>query len=354
MKYSYNYIFLSNNKKQFYKYNHKDLNGDLVVRFYDGLMIKANAFVKTLYRLHFSPRVNKFIKIPFKHIWNRWYFHEKMPNDKPICFVISCELYFLKKYKYFEFLRKKYQNCKLVFLFTDMVDYVSLRFEDFDIEYLRRVFDYVVTYEIYDVKKYKLTYFYNFLPPVFEKTFIDAEKTADVVFVGEAKDRLDTILDCYKFFISNGVICDFSIAFAPKEIRKLYPDINWIDEWISFEEVLTKIKHSKCILDIVQNNSFGLNARAIRAFQYNKFLISNCPSIRHCTLRDDFYVQYFDSISDIKVSHLKESPSPDYNFDSIQNALSSFTFFENLFNNNDSVDSFYLPLIDIKEIIKEI
>ena len=351
-KYNYNYVFFSGNKQEFYKQNHFDKNGDLVVRYYDGHLCKENRFLRFLYRIHNSGRLNRLIKLPFKKIWNKTYFHEKFANGKPICFVFSCELYFLKDRKYFEYLKRTYPNCKLVYFFTDMVDLVSKRFKDFNLDYLKKTFDFVMTYEVFDVKKYGLEYHYD-VPPSFNSTEEMQNYDSDIVFVGEAKDRLETLLNCYDLFSKHNLKCDFTIVFAPKDIRAKYPNIKWLDSWMPYSVVLEKIKKSKCILDIVQNNAVGINARGFRAFQYNKMIVSNCKGIKYCSFFDGKIVQYFDNVNDIKLEPFFNKSSINYDYELI-NKMGGVNHIECLLSNICGTNEFYADFLDLNGLLSEV
>lgn len=355
--YKYNYVFFSNNKHEFYHIGHNPINGKVSVRYYDFPLCAESKFLRFLYRVHNSERIKKHIELPFKKVWNRILFREHFDNEKPICFVFSCETYYFCEVGFFEYLRKKYPDCKLMFLCTDKFDLIRQRYKMFDENYLRQAFDFILTYEVFDVKKYGLTYF-QFFNPISKSSSLKVMETQnpiiknDVVFVGEAKDRLPIILSVYDYLTNKGLVCDFYIAFAPQDVRQKYPGIQFGDSWIPYKDVIMKIKQSRCILDVVQGDSIGINARAIRAFEYNKKLISNCLGIKNCKLNDGRNVQFFDKVETINSDVIKNDSSPNYMFENLVSELSPYRYLDLIIQNETIPQIYYKQWIDLFELLK--
>ena len=68
---------------------------------------------KLLFRIHWSPKLNKIINLPFKCIWNSGYYKFNFPNNKPICFVFFYPWVIYEKEGLLVYLRKKYLNSKI-------------------------------------------------------------------------------------------------------------------------------------------------------------------------------------------------------------------------------------------------
>ena len=356
--YKYNYVFFSDHVQEFYHIGHEPVNTDVCVRYYDFPLCNEKKIIRLLYRIHNSDRINRIIKLPLKKIWNKFFFRERFPNDKPICFVFSCEMLKMKDVNYFNYLRKKYQECKLLYLCTDKFDLIKGRYDGFDEDYLRKTFDYVLTYEVFDVKHHGLTYFQtlrqNNESIKAQISDSNSKTQSDVVFVGEAKDRLKVVLDVFNWLTSKGLKCDFYIAFAPQEIREEYPDITFGDSWIPYKEVVKKIEQSRCILDVVQGGAIGINARAKRAFEFNKMLVSNCKGIQYSKLYDGRNIQFFEKAEDINTDAIKNDISPEYNYSYLVNEMSPYKYLDLLLQGKTTAEEYYSDWIDLSELMKNI
>lgn len=186
---------------------------------------------------------------------------------------------------------KKYiRECDVVVLFDGGVDDVNMlaRFIKKNNSCLRLIFwywnpikpgdtvhgnsyiDEIWTYSRFDAEQYDLklnSQFYRKMEITKGKSF-----NADMVFVGANKGRrgiLEQLRGCAE---AQGLNCNFMIVGTKKD-------------YVNYVDYLSMLTGSKCIVDIVPNQSCGLTLRPLEALFYEKKLITNYEDI----VNYDFY-----------------------------------------------------------------
>lgn len=343
MELDYNYVLFDHNKEVFYKLTLTDLFDKPFVRVYNPPMSDKNWFERLLYRFH----VSEHFILPFKSIWNKRLFTHKFNNNKPICFLFSSNLFNLNRLGFFNYLRKKYKNCKLVYYCRDLYSIYFRRYKGFDDKWMKETFDVILNYDLKQVIKYNLT-FYSDFESMFDLSKYESDNKSDVIFVGAAKGRLNKILDCYNYMTNKGLNCDFYIVGAPEEIKAKYPNIVFSDKWLDYENVLIKIANTKCILEIVQEDSIGYSARAMKAFGYNKKLVTNSPTIRFTRFFDNHDVQVINEANDINISAIKDSNEVNYHYKNEFSPLKVIEFLDLLLTGRTTPEDYYSSWLDLK------
>jgi 1,5-rhamnosyltransferase len=266
---------------------------------YTLLMDRHSWILRKLYWIHMSTRLNKWISLPFKNIWNSLYFNKGFPFEQrnPLCFVfMGRDLYYLKDRKTFNYLRTTYEGCKLVIFFGDTVETFQQDHLDFDIRYLLNNFDFFITTNKPDAQKYSIGYF----PTIINRTIVEndnAKSESDVLFIGASKNRLDKIHQIYNQLQNLGLKCEFHITNVPTEQQK-YLDIVY-NKPIPYSEVLKFVQKTKCILEITQKNAYGFTLRTVEALLYNKKLLSDNPILKETPFYDEHFVMYFSNVEEI-------------------------------------------------------
>lgn len=169
-----------------------------------------------------------------------------------------------------------------------------------DLEIIKQKFDLVSTYDQNEAEKAGIIY----IPPVYDlsENSIHINEVYDLVFIGKAKDRLDTLLELYDYLENKGVKCYFYIVGTSKNKKSKRKGLQYSRNEIPVERMLGYIRASKCILDLTSYGTTALTARHREAIIYNKKLLSNNKEI----LNDKYYSEemmlYFDDISKIDTS----------------------------------------------------
>ncbi len=300
--FSKNYVFFWSDA-DYYTYAFKDILSLENVRFFRKMYHGGNIFVSQIHKFHQSSKINKIVKLPFRKQWRYFYFKDDFQTKKPIVFIFHGYYYWLRAIDYFSFLRRQYPGCICVLILMDTVDSYLKYFKgkyygDFEVDYIKKQFDYVLTYNKIDAEKYYFTYY----PGIYSKLdwIKKGSEDTDILFVGRAKDRLEKIHNIYNLLIHCGFKCDFYVVDVPDHLQ-IYPGIHY-NSVITYTELLQHIEKTRGILEIVQTGSNGFTLRLEEALAYNKNLITDNPIISE--------IKYSTSP---KIYYLKEGCSIDRN-----------------------------------------
>lgn len=224
---------------------------------------------RSIMRLTFSPKVNKYIRHPFKEYTFPKVIDCSLFENDNVCFLFFEYQYLYVSSDYLNYLRNKCKNAKIVLILNDIVASNSL----FNIEKMKQDCDIILTYDQGDAKKYDLIYHttpYSYIP-IAENLSL---KDSDFYFCGLAKTRYNTIFDIYYKLKSKGLKCDFHIYKLHKS-KRLYDEGLVYDTPLTYIENLQHVKNTKCILEIMQEGADGFTPRLWESIMYDKHLLSN-------------------------------------------------------------------------------
>ena len=244
---------------------------------------RKDRLLRFLYKLHNTPKIAKHIHLPFKGIWNRWYLdkavRKKLDRADCVCFVFTGLQYQLDEVGFFDYLRKQYPHCRLLHVFGDKVALYENRSKTFSMDAMKQRFDVVASYNEEDVKTYGLAQ----LPPTpHDYSIVEEDESipsSDLIFVGREKGRLNELISIYEKCTAAGLVCDFHIVGVPEEKQKYQESISY-NKKISYMELLTRTKRSRCVLNIIQDGVVGVTLRDYEAIGMNKLLMTNGKAVR--------------------------------------------------------------------------
>lgn len=246
-----------------------------------------------LFRLHTSRKINSIIKLPFKGVW------AKKAIGKNSVFLDSDYLCFIYQggIQYFDigvfaYIRKRFKNSILIYQYNDLVSLNEKLYPGF-LELCKKTFDFILTFNPIDAEEYKLILCPPFVPDFGVEIFEKKDYKSDVFFVGKDKGRLDTLIRLFDDFSKNGLICDFYICGVDKK-KQIYPDRIHYNKFLSYKEVVSKTAMSKCVLNVLQNNSNGITLRDLESINMGKILITNNYYIKSTSLYDPKRVLFLD------------------------------------------------------------
>lgn len=243
--------------------------------------------------------------------WFHLLHHQR--EDTPTCFVFSAKYYPLIVNGYADYLRKKYKNCRIVTFFRDTIVHQDKVFPNFDLQSLKNNCDLILTANRFDAEQYGIKKFDSFCSNVPVDDAPDYP-LSDVMFVGLAKDRLDTLHKTYMKFTRAGLKCDFYITGVPAEKRLPNTDIVYADKPMSYREMLYRTKNSRCLLEVTQGGSDGYTSRFFEALCYNKILITDNKRVSETKFYNPEFIQLYSSPDEIDTSFVKNDPRVDYNY----------------------------------------
>lgn len=253
-----------------------------------------NKILSFIIKIHFSYKLNKIINLPFKSIWvNSVLKNIDEKNSENIIFIIYDRSFLSNNEKFLKKLRKKYINCKLVYMFTNIVNISGANDNNF-VSKLNQYYDVVYAFDPKDAKKYNFKY----SPLLYSINPINVEEKKQVFYVGRAKDRYSMLLQVYEKIKQLNIDRKFYIFSVPKEEQRYQNDIQY-NKYISYDECLSNIQQSNCLIDIIQGDSCGFTIKTCEAIYYDKLLITTNENVKNAPFYDERYVLVIKSAEDI-------------------------------------------------------
>lgn len=315
----YNYVILGS-QWELYKLAFSDVTNLQNVKYisYDVFINFTNSHI--LNKLHFSGHINKYINLPYKSIWNRYYLNFTFNNNKPICFVLfggwdmlnySCNLS--------RFLKQKYKGCKVVSFNADLYSLKKDMFtgKSYDFNKYSNLYDKIFSYDKGDCLHYGFSYHSTVMSKIDIDDEPDCEKS-DVLYISKYKGRLELLIKIYDRLSSAGIKCDFEVLGVPHNLRK--GNIKYIDKMLSYKDVLKRVKHTKCVLELMQSGADGFTYRTWESIIYKKLLITNNQSISNAPFYNPnfmFIITDEHDISEETIQCIKSTQKIEYKNDDL-------------------------------------
>lgn len=301
-----------------YKHSYSDVNYTDYAKYISFDIVKATP----IRHFHFSNRINQYIHLPFKSIWNYKYFTNPFPNDRPLCFIFTRSWIKINKDIHFiKYLKKKYPNAKFVCFLQDLFKFLkNENFEEFD---LKLSFDYG------DCQKYGFIYH----PLVFSeyKGKITDMPHSDIYFLGKAKDRMPEIIRTYEILKEENLDTDFNLVGVPSEKQVYKDDIQYIDI-MPYMDNLQHVIHSSCVLEIMQGGGLGYTQRGLEILGMNKKLLTNNQMVHTEPYFNPKFISQFDKPENIDrefLRHIKDDDKVDYHYKDKISPLELLDFIDN-------------------------
>jgi hypothetical protein len=129
------------------------------------------------------------------------------------------------------------------------------------------------TYDPVDAEQYQLKLNTQFFFPELVAQTRPASKEYDCVFVGANKGRAKMIAECKRLLDKLG-FNNFFLVADPSKIKQN-------THLLSYEEVLSLVLSSKCVVELLPEAQKGISLRPLEALYFDKKLITNCKSIKN-------------------------------------------------------------------------
>lgn len=174
--------------------------------------------------------------------------------------------------------------------------------------------DQIYTFDASDAKEFGFEYagfmyYSKHTVPFIEKPQYDAH------FVGGLKgNRTLMICDIYNYLISHGVKCDFNLMHSSDEETTILQGVNYYRGWKPYEEMLSKVSDTNCIIEITQEGQTGATLRYFEAVCHNKKLLTNNSTISTFPYYNPTYMHIFSRPEDIDIDWIKENTNVDYGY----------------------------------------
>lgn len=299
-KLRYNYVIIGAGK--YYLIGYRDVISLPSVSFHESHKDGFNSWIeRQLLRYNFSRAVNKIVKTPFARFVYPRLFPHQFPDDKPLCFFFfSNSNPLVLNSSYLKYLRKTYQDVRLVLFYQDLVASKPM----LDIQQMKEKMDLIVSYDEGDCKRYDLMFHPTPMSFV-EVAENDKLAQSDFYFCGYAKTRYPIVHEIYLKLVENGYKCDFNLLGMPEGVQ-LIPGIHYIEKPLSYMENLQHVVKSKCIVEIMQKGADGFTPRLWESIMYNRHLLTNNHSIWNSQFYQENLIHAISDIDDNNVSWIRE------------------------------------------------
>lgn len=235
----------------------------------------------TLYKAHFSNKLNNRIWLPFKSIWNM----KSCIRESDLSKIHTNYLIFQGNVKVSPILIGKYKKKYNTIVVLYLLDTVSKLGIANDIKGFKRYLkyykiDYVFSFDQGDCNKFGIQYFDIYSRnSTFNFRRIDIDLPV-VLYVGNCRSKERLKLLHQIFCVLRGKCkCNFYIT-GVEEKDKLYPEEIQYNSYMEYGDVLKQIEESDVILELVNNEQFGNTLRCKEAIVYNRRLITSNPMVK--------------------------------------------------------------------------
>lgn len=248
------------------------------VTFYDSIF-KAidNSLLRNICRKHFSlnwkrkgVHKHKRVSLPFRCIWYKLLFQSLGLNPNKNYRIIFYDWGAIAKdLGFIKYIKKHHPNVKMAYLFSNIVR-ISGAVQYGTLDKLSKTFDQVFAFDKVDAQNYQ----FEFSPLIYTRhpKYSESGHEFDVFYIGNAKDRLDSLHEIYKQCVDVGLRCNFYINGVSRD-KQVYGEIHY-NTPLSYREVLGLISKSKCMVDAIQGGSTAMTIKVCEAVIYDKKLIT--------------------------------------------------------------------------------
>ena len=270
-----------------------------------------NATFAKIKKYHFHYKINKFLQLPLKRIWNKYSVLHNISFEEEYYNVILFNSFALQEYsvQLILDLKKRYPNIYLALYFSDTIASPVIK----KAVYMSKKIPFDLIYSFDPVDSFENGYIYT--TAIYSKYNVTEmeQPQNDLFFVGENKGRISMLNSIYAAAVKNGLVADFRILRV-RDDEKIDGTIKY-NSRITYLDCLSELQNSKCILDIVQEGQTGTTLRYYEAVCYNKKLLTNNKSLSKMKYYNSSYIQIFDTVEDIDWEWVKKEDAVNYNYD---------------------------------------
>ena len=142
----------------------------------------------------------------------------------------------------------------------------------------------------------------------------DNKEFSDIFYIGFYKGGREKIIgQIFDKLKKQGVKCDFRVVSDKLRIIE-NSSLNTTNKKLIYPEVVSCVKNTNCVLEILQNDQNTQSIRYFEAVVYNKKLLTNNPNVVKLPYYNPLYMRYFQKIEDIDPEWLKTEEIIDYGY----------------------------------------
>lgn len=252
-----------------------------------------SSFLRILFKIHNSWKLNQYIEIPLKWLWFKRCFNDEILQDNNIYFIFYESFSLSYSKQFLSYLKYKYNKSKFIFVFTNPPDKYNIH----KLSFVKESYNLIITDVLELSEKYGFS-FYDVNPISFPDIDFDPSYSSDVFFIGANKGRLPEILKVYEKFKQYNCKCAFFVTGVRKDEQK-YSDEIVYNIPLDYDEVLKFIKNTKCILEIVQGGLSYYTFRVYESILFDKKLLTNNRLFAKTRLYSEEYASIIDDSLDV-------------------------------------------------------
>lgn len=265
----YKFVVCNNIAGGYYDFGYKDFQGNASVAYFPTRMFGQRTLLsKLLVRLTFSKKMNRIVKEPFKRYTYKHLFPHSFNKEDKICYIFFGTTEEIFQSSYIKYLKNTYPNIKTVLYMQDILE----RNYYLDISRCKNIFDLLVSYDKGDCQRYGMLYYPT--PMSYYELDVKDENKFDFYYCGKAKTRYELLYQIYDKASSLGLKCDFYLFDLPK-CAPQKEGIHYPDKYFSYEDNLCRMRMSRCIVDIMQENADGFTPRVWDSIINDRHLLTN-------------------------------------------------------------------------------
>lgn len=275
---------------------YKDLEVNTSILYQRGIKNFNNKFLKFIFKICFSKKINNYISIPFKQKWFEYIFPKNIIISDSALFIFTKDNFKYLELGFAKYLKKNYPRCKIILLFLDIH---GLRGYDFSA--LEGLFDDAIVFDESEAKKYGITYY----PLCYSRSkYENLNKIYDICFIGQDKGRINKIYEIFNKAKATNLKMKVIICGEFNNKNK-YPEFEFIDS-ISYDEALKYISQSKFNLEICLEDTTSISIRLYEAIMFNQGLITNNSNIINSPYYDKSYIYNINDFDNLDLSFVNE------------------------------------------------
>ena len=173
--------------------------------------------------------------------------------------------------------KRRLPGAKVVFMFTNLISEANIKLLRM-VKSNSDVIDAVYTFDDGDAERHGLGLYDFAYSPIDDNSTTLQRFEYDLYFCGYDKGRLEKLISLYDAAVQHGVKCVFDIVCPSTNVSR--EGIMLRDKPLTASEMLLRLSHSKCVLDIsARSGSSGLSLRTFEALSGGKKLATDNPNI---------------------------------------------------------------------------
>ena len=268
-----------------------------------------NRIIRFAFKVHFSSKINKYIKLPFKKVWRYCLIKKLEISDDDKIYFIYCRNWInsIVQMEFVKFCNFKFKKSNHTLYFTDIHGA-----REVDMEKLKMIFDNIYIFDKSEAKKLNIKHY----PLPYSKLNIsqDIVIDKDVAFVGRAKSRYKQLIEIYDILTFYGLKCEFYIIDIPRSQQIKKNGLHYTD-FIPYEDTLEIIRSARCGIELKIDDCESYSNRVYEAIVNNRLLLTNNSNVKINKYYSEKYMQVFSDVKNINIEFFKINQSDiNYNY----------------------------------------